>query len=123
MTATEIPHREDKNPVPVPTEEAIESINNFRRRMVILLTDEFGAQLGVGELAEAIAAIENDCAIQALDAQQRKRVYIALIQNHLGKLDTHGIIHYEERQKVVVPTQATTRLAEVVRTLNELCDC
>lgn len=122
MTATDIPHREDKNPVPVPTDDAIDLINNFRRRMIIILSDEHGAAVGVDELAEAIAAMENDCAIDALDAQQRKRVYISLIQNHVGKLDRAGIIHYDEQQKIVVPTQATTKLATIVHTLNRLCE-
>jgi nitrate reductase NapAB chaperone NapD len=66
--------------------------------------------------------MEDDCAIDAVNGKQRKRVYVPLIQLHLGKLDKHEIVHYDDQQKIVVPTQATTMLAEVIRSINELCD-
>jgi hypothetical protein len=122
MTATDIPHREGKNPVPVPIEEAIDAINNYRRRMVIVLTDEYGADVTVGQLAEAIAALENDCRMSELDAQQRKRVYISLVQSHLKKLDRHGVVHYDKQQKIVVPTQATAKLATCIGDFHRLCE-
>ena len=121
MTATTPTHRDSKNPVPIPVEDAIDSINNFRRRQVILLTADATEALTVSDLAEQIAATENDCPANQLTAQQRKRVYVSLIQLHLEKLDHTGVIHYNKSKKVVVPTAATAPLADCVRAFHEMC--
>jgi hypothetical protein len=120
MTAATPTHRDRKNPVPIPVEDAIESISNFRRRQVILLTADAGSTTA-DDLAVRIAATENDCSTDQLTAQQRKRVYISLIQAHLKKLDRAGVIHYNESKKAVAPTAATAPLADCIRALHEMC--
>lgn len=75
-----------------------------------------------GDLAEAIAAIELDKEITELDAQERKRVYITLIQLHLPKLDELGAIAYDERSKQVYETEATHALAHTIRHLESVCE-
>jgi hypothetical protein len=122
MTAPKSPHREDKTPVPVPTDDAIEMLNNSRRRLVIVLLDELGPRLTVDDAAQAIAAIEHDCPIADLGSQQRKRVYISLIQSHLPRLDRTGIVQYEEGRKILTATKATAPMATVARCLNQVCE-
>ena len=121
MTATTPTHRDSKNPVPIPVEDAIAALNNFRRRQVILLTADATEMPTVSDLAEQIAATENDCPTDQLTAQQRKRVYVSLIQVHLQKLDRAGVIHYNESKKVVVPTAATAPRDDCIRGLHEMC--
>jgi hypothetical protein len=121
MTATTPTHRDSKNPVPIPVEDAIAALNNFRRRQVILLTADATEMPTVSDLAEQIAATENDCPTDQLTAQQRKRVYISLIQTHLKKLDRAGVIHYHEPAKAVAPTEATAPLADCICALHEMC--
>jgi len=49
----------------------------------------------VNELAEQIAAWENDVEIDELTSQQRKRVYVSLYQTHLPKLAETEIVDYD----------------------------
>lgn len=55
-------------------------------------------------LAEAIAAWENDISVEQLTSKQRQRVYIALYQSHLPKLDDYGVIKYKQARGVIKPT-------------------
>lgn len=73
-------------------------------------------------MAEAIAAIELDKDIPELDAQERKNIYIALVQHHLDILDALGAIVYDERSKEVSATEATAGLADLVRHLESVCE-
>lgn len=109
------------NAVPTDVEEAIEAINNSRRRHVLCLLDEQDGAMSTGQLAEGIAAIEMDKQIPELTAQERKRVYISLYQGHLDTLDEVGAVNYNERSKEVHATDATAGLAELVRHLESVC--
>jgi hypothetical protein len=109
------------NAVPTDVEEAIEAINNSRRRHVLCLLDDQDGAISAGQLARAIAAIEMDKEICDLTAQERKRVYISLYQGHLDTLDEVGAVNYNERSKEVHATEATAGLAELVRHLESIC--
>ena len=58
-------------------------------------------------LAEEIAAWENGIPVQQLSSDQRQRVYIALYQSHLPKLDDYGVIDYNQSRGVIKPTALT----------------
>lgn len=49
----------------------------------------------VNELAEQIAAWENEIDVDELSSQQRKRVYVSLYQTHLPKLAETNIVDYD----------------------------
>nr|WP_317987383.1 hypothetical protein [Haloprofundus halobius] len=53
------------------------------------------------DIAEQVAAWENDTTVEALMSDQRQRVYIALYQEHLPKLDEDGVIDYNKSRGVV----------------------
>lgn len=84
--------------------------------------DDVESPHSVGDLAEAIAAIEQDKEISELTSQDRKRVYIALVQHHLDMLDELGAIAYHERSKQVYESEATEGLADLVRHLETICE-
>jgi len=67
-------------------------LSNTRRRMVLYYLREYGAPASVQEIAERIAALENEIPPEELSRQQRKRVYVSLYQTHLPKLNEAGII-------------------------------
>jgi DNA-binding transcriptional ArsR family regulator len=71
------------------------TLSNRRRRHVVryLLSDHETVE--VRELAQAIAAQENDLRPSELSYKQRKRVYTSLHQTHLPKLDEAGFVTYE----------------------------
>ncbi|MFW5950360.1 MAG: DUF7344 domain-containing protein [archaeon] len=110
------------NSVPLRPQDAVEAIENSRRRHVLVILDDVDSPHSVGDLAEAIAAIELDKCIPDLDTQDRKRVYIALVQHHLNRLDEVGAISYDDRAKEVHATHATAGLAELVRHLESVCE-
>jgi hypothetical protein len=60
------------------------------------------------ELAERIAAWENDVEVDDLDYKQRKRVYTSLHQTHLPKLDEAGIVDYDRDEgRITLADRAT----------------
>lgn len=73
-----------------------EILSNTRRRMVLYYLRQYDGSATVQELAEQIAALENDVPVSDLTRQQRKRVYVSLYQTHLPKLEQTGIIEYDD---------------------------
>ncbi|WP_277555931.1 DUF7344 domain-containing protein [Halobaculum limi] len=97
-----VDEQEESEPAEIPLDLTFEILKNERRRLVLeYLRDVDDGQTTIGELAEHIAAIENDCDIQALGAQQRKRVYIGLYQCHLPKMDDAGVVDFNQSRGFV----------------------
>lgn len=82
-------------------DELFDLLRNRRRRDILTYLDASDGTVTLDELAEAIAADENDIEPEQLSSQQRKRVYISLYQNHLPKMDDLGLIEYEKNRGVV----------------------
>ncbi|WP_247728445.1 DUF7344 domain-containing protein [Halovivax limisalsi] len=78
-----------------------ELLKNRRRREVLQYLLEAEETVTLGELAEQIAAWENDTTVAALNSDQRKRVYVALYQTHLPKMDDAGIIDYDQDRGLI----------------------
>lgn len=69
-------------------------LRNERRREVLeFLRDARTTTLS--ELAEHVAARENDKPVRELTSSERKRVYVSLYQSHLGKMAEAGVIDYD----------------------------
>lgn len=64
----------------------------------------------VNELAEQIAAWENDVEPEELTQQQQKRVYVSLYQTHIPKLSEAGVIDYDEDEGMVRLTNRAARI-------------
>ncbi len=62
----------------------------------------------VGELAEQVAAWENGKTVEEITSQERKRVYIALYQSHLPRLDDEGLVEYDDDAGTVRVTESLT---------------
>lgn len=77
-----------------------ELLKNHRRRSVLTHIRDHG-ETALGDLAEAIAAEENDTTVEELSADERKRVYIGLYQTHLPKMDGAGVVEYDQNRGVV----------------------
>lgn len=87
-----------------------------------MLIEDRDQKMSVGELAEAIAAIEGDKEIPEVTGEERKNVYVALTQVHLETLDENAALAYHERSKHVYPADATEGLAELVRHFESVCE-
>ncbi|UWG50084.1 putative trancriptional regulator, ArsR family [Halalkaliarchaeum sp. AArc-CO] len=90
--------------------ELFEVLANRRRRYALhaLKRDAEGAdeQVDLGTLAEQVAAWENEVDLGEVSYDERKRVYTALQQSHLPKMDEAGIVSFNKDRGVVEPTPA-----------------
>jgi DNA-binding transcriptional ArsR family regulator len=88
-------------------DEVFEMLQNERRRRILRYLLDADDVMTIGELAERIAAVENDTSVAALNSTQRKRVYVALYQTHLPKMDDVGVIDYDrDRGRVRIAENA-----------------
>lgn len=78
-----------------------DAVKNLRRRYVLYYLNERGRPVELGDLAEQVAAWENNVAIEDVSPEQRKSVYSALYQTHLPKLEDIGIVTYDRESKQV----------------------
>ncbi|MFC4359789.1 hypothetical protein ACFO0N_17730 [Halobium salinum] len=81
-------------------------LQNARRRGVLRYVRERPEteSFEMRDIAEQVAAWEQDKPVAAITSTERQRVYIALYQSHLPKLDEHGVIEYEQSRGTVRPT-------------------
>jgi len=77
-----------------------------RRRLVLKYLHEYSGDepADMSDIAEHIAALEHDTTVDALRSKQRQRVYIALYQSHLPKMDDAGVVEYNQDRGLVEPT-------------------
>lgn len=89
-------------------------LQNERRRQVLHHLHGVDGTVMMRDVAEAIAAWENDTTVENLHSDQRQRVYIALYQSHLPKLDDLGVIEYNQSRGYI---ETTPLLDEVIQYL------
>ncbi|WP_324760569.1 DUF7344 domain-containing protein [Haloarcula sp. GH36] len=97
-------------------DDIFEILSNHRRRMVLYYLRKDGGSVEVRELAEEIAAMENDTSVTELTSQQRKRVYVSLYQTHLPKMDQMNAIEYDKDAGTVQLTDQTTNIDRYLNT-------
>ncbi|MFH5802311.1 hypothetical protein [Haladaptatus sp. CMAA 1911] len=89
-----------------------------RRRHALRYLKEHDTPVEMRDLAEQVAAWENDTTVQALASNERQRVYIALYQSHLPKLDEEGIIEYNKSRGIVERGQLADEFDPYLRPSN-----
>jgi len=93
-----------------PTEqEVFDVLSNRRRRYALYALLDDGAST-IGSLAEQIAAWENDCPVEEVTPTERKRVYTALQQSHLPKLEQTGLVSFDRESGRVQPTDTVGKM-------------
>ena len=92
----------------LPKDDVFHLLQNGRRRAVLrYLAAHEGERFVMRDVAEAVAAWENDTTLQQLTSAERQRVYISLYQSHLPKLAEHGVIDYDQDRGTIEPTRLT----------------
>ncbi len=76
--------------------EVFDLLSNHRRRYAIHFCKQEERPVSLSDLAEQVAAWEQDKEVDELEWAERKRVYTSLQQTHLPTLDDAGMIHYED---------------------------
>lgn len=94
----------------LPLDNVFEILKNSRRRQTLTYLNNNGRETTLSDLAEHIAAIENDVSVKALSSAQRKRVYVGLYQCHLPKMDDMSIIRFDKHRGTIELTAAATQV-------------
>ena len=85
-------------------------LKNRRRRYALHFLKQQEGSVKLSDLAEQVAAWENDSTVNTISAAERKRVYTALYQSHLPKLDDAGIVNYNQNRGIVELTEKAAEL-------------
>lgn len=95
-------------------------LSSDRRRWAIeyLADQPADSTVTVSDLAEFVAARENDCTVEELSSKQRERVYISLVQSHLITMQG-SVLGYDEDRKSITPTNTPARLWAAYRAFCE----
>nr|WP_256487756.1 MULTISPECIES: hypothetical protein [unclassified Haladaptatus] len=75
-----------------------------RRRLILQYLQERTDTVSLRDLAEQVAAWENELSVVELTSKERQRAYISLYQTHLPTLDTEGIIEYDKDRGTIKRT-------------------
>lgn len=94
--------------------EIFNLLKNSRRREVISFLRKHDGSANLNDLAEHIAAEENDTTVRQLSSDQRKRVYIGLYQCHLPKMDKLGVIEYDKNRGTVELQESVASLERYI---------
>ena len=74
---------------------------------------ESTATISVSQLARRIVAVEEDVAVDSATGSRYHSVYTTLIQTHLPKLDSLGVVEYQPDRKQIRPDQNFEAIAIV----------
>ncbi|GAB3034398.1 DUF7344 domain-containing protein [Natronobiforma cellulositropha] len=83
------------------TDDIFHILQTKRRRDVLRYLRDAGTAVRMRDLAEQVAAWEQETTIERLSSSERQRVYISLYQSHLPKLDEEGIVDYDKDRGIV----------------------
>ena len=95
-------------------DHTFEILKNHRRRKVLKYLREEESEVTLSDLAEHIAALENDTEVSLITSSQRKRVYVGLYQCHLPKMADMDIIEFEQNRGIVRIGQNAPQLFEYI---------
>jgi hypothetical protein len=96
------PDREDAEAESkLPLDQVFEILKNSRRRETLQYLRTHDGSATLSEVAEHIAALENDTTVQAISSTQRKRVYVGLYQCHLPKMDDIGVVDFDKNRGTI----------------------
>ena len=87
-------------------DELFDLLANQRRRHILHSLMQEEAPLEIGTLSQEIAAWEDGLEYEQVSSTDRKRVYTALQQSHLPKMDRAGVIEFDSNRGTIEPTPA-----------------
>jgi hypothetical protein len=92
---------DEQSPEALPLDQAFGILKNQRRRHVLEYLYEADGAVSLSEVAEQIAAWENDKEVRQISSSERKRVYVGLYQCHLPKMDDVGVISFNKPRGII----------------------
>lgn len=104
------PKQDTEDTDPLSLDVMFELLKNKRRRDLLRYLEEEDDVVSMSDLAEHVAAIENDVPEAQLSSQQRKRVYVALYQCHLPILDRADVVKFNKPRGLIERTPRADQL-------------
>lgn len=98
-------------------DEVCHLLQNERRRDVLQYLAVREEEVKIGDLADHIAAKEQEIPVEQVGSDQRKRVYISLYQNHLPKLEKANAIEYDSDRGTLTRCRTTKALHRAIARL------
>ncbi|MFC7231253.1 hypothetical protein ACFQMM_07220 [Saliphagus sp. GCM10025308] len=95
--------RSGDSPPSLPPDDRYHILQTRRRRDTLRYLRRRDEPVDVRDLAEWVAAREQETTPERLTSRQRQRVYISLYQTHLPKLDEYGVVRYHKDRGAVTP--------------------
>ena len=86
------------------TDTVFETLSSRRRRYILHYLLQMGDSVTIRDLSSQIAAWENNIELRDVVPKQRKRVYTALHQTHLPKMDQLEVVVYDRDRGTVAIT-------------------
>lgn len=105
-TVQQVDGQASETGVGVSEDELFDVLSNKRRRFAVHLLKREEEGVEIGRMAEQIAAWENDIGMAEISGTERKRVYTALQQSHLPKMDRAGVVEFDKARGTIEPTPA-----------------
>jgi len=109
-TGHAMPRASADDPSPLSKDVLFELLKNQRRRDVLRYLSARDEVVTLSDLAEHVAALENDIPESQLSSQQRKRVYVALYQCHLPILDRANVVEFNQARGRIKRTPRADQL-------------
>ncbi|WP_246987566.1 DUF7344 domain-containing protein [Halorientalis marina] len=91
-------------------DQVFEVLSNERRRYAFHYLKHADREVYLRELAERVAAWENDKPLDDLSSSELKRVKTALHQHHLPKMDDNGFIRYDSGRESARISESASNL-------------
>jgi len=91
-------------------DDCFDLLSNHRRRYALHHLQRNSDETTLGELADRVAAWENDVETDDVTRDQRKRVYTSLQQVHLPRMDELGVVEFDGDKGVIRPGPAADDL-------------
>ncbi|MFT4885563.1 MAG: hypothetical protein ACI8U4_003089, partial [Natronomonas sp.] len=85
----------------LPLDQVFGILKNQRRRYVLKYLYESDGAVSLSDVAERIAAWENDKEVRQITSSERKRVYVGLYQCHLPKMDAVDVISFNKPRGII----------------------
>lgn len=105
-----IPRTSPEDVGPLSRDTLFELLKNRRRRDVLRYLRHRDEMVTLSDLAEHVAALENDIPEAQLSSRQRKRVYVALYQCHLPILARADVIEFNQARGHITRTERADQL-------------
>lgn len=91
----------ETNSVKLNKDDGFKLLSNKRRRYILHFLKEKEKETNVRDLAEQVAAWEENKTVKKLKSKERKNVYVSLYQTHLPEMDKKGVIDYNKNRGTV----------------------